>query len=209
MSVLSAPPIVGRPRAGVPALRLPLVFVLVTVAALPVLVPHLPGNTGPVDGPLFLAVVSLAAAAAFAGVRIDVPYAFPVGLLVAAGALAGVVSANGQGLLALAQDLFLLCWVATITTVTRRPDNRRLILKFWAGSATIWAGVLLVAVSAHYDALSGVGPRDGPRASLTLGDPNVAASYFVMSLFLLLAIGWPRPLLVRWGCSGLLCYAVV
>lgn len=205
------PPV--RPASPRARARAPLARVIVAIAiwSLPLLRPSGPGNTGPVDVVLVVAMIISALVVSRAAPALHFPYAVPVGLSIAAGALAGTVAAmGGQGnagseLLALMQDLFLLAWAIAVANIAREPAMLRTLTRAWALSAAFWAAVLILGVFGHISALSGETAREGARASLTLGDPNVAANYFVCSLLVLRAARYPRRRALRWLC----CVAII
>jgi O-antigen ligase/polysaccharide polymerase Wzy-like membrane protein len=187
----------AHPTTRLARWRLTRVAISVAAVALPLLRPSGPGNTGLVDLALLGAMLFSALWASVRSLRLRVPYALPVGLTVLAGALAVTVSgaaggAAGRGLLAIAQDVFVLGWAAAIATV---GGDERLLDTFcraWAYSATAWAGLLIVADIAGINWLSGVSANDGIRASFTLGDPNLAANYFLCGLLVMRATRRPR-----------------
>lgn len=207
----TAPPATPQLSRRASVIRLALVA---AVWALPLLRPAGPGNTGPVD--LVVAFAVLIAALWISGHshRIRTPYAVPVGLSVLAGALAALVAYSGAyvsvggSLLALLQDVFLFLWAVAIANVSRVPALLRSITRAWAISAAFWSAIMIIGVLAHISALSGVTPRTGVRASLTLGDANLAANYFVCSLFVLRAARYPRHRGLRWACCGLILAAI-
>jgi hypothetical protein len=142
------------------------------------------------------------------GVKIRAPYAAPVGVLLvagAAGALAGPVPT--AGLLALIQDVWLLAWAIVVANVARSPAGLRLILKAWVIASVAWAAVGLIGVIAGIPALAGLAANEGGRISLRFGDPNYAANYFVVSIMLIWATGYPRRRLLRTCAYGLLVAA--
>jgi O-antigen/teichoic acid export membrane protein/O-antigen ligase len=184
------------------------------VWGLPLLRPAGPGNTGPVDIAVAIAVLAAALWISGHGHRIRMPYGFPVGLSVLAGSVAALVAYTGAyvsvggSLLALVQDVFLFLWALSIVNVSRVPALLRTVSRAWSISSVWWAAVMIIGVLAHISALSGVTPRTGVRASLTLGDPNLAANYFICSLFVLRAARYPRRRLLRWLCCALILAAI-
>jgi O-antigen ligase len=184
--------------------------IAVAICALPLLRPTGPGNTGPVDIALFLAIAVgfLAMAASRAPVRL--PFSAPIGLFVIAGGIA-VLSAGASrtSALTLVQDVFVLLWCGALATLGRNPSVLRTALHTWALSSTVYALVLLGAVMAHANGLAGITARNGTRAAFLLGDPNLAASYFVTSLLVLRAAQYPQRRILRWPCCLALIVAIV
>ena len=190
------------------------VALVAAIWAMPLLIPSGPGNTAPAD--LFLGVFILASALWFAS-RAHVmrfPYMFPVGLSILAGALASTVAYRnayvsvGGGLISLIQDAFVLAWCIGIANVGRDPAMLRTASRAWAISATTWAALMILGVMAHIGVLSGENARNGVRAAFTLGDPNLAANYFICSLLVLRAARFPRRRVIRWICCALLVAAI-
>jgi O-antigen ligase len=193
----------GRPFTG-------LAFAVVAIVLLPLLQPAGPGNSAPVDVAIAVAIVVVALATACAHARHHLPYAVPVGVLVLAGSIAGLLRATtATTLLALFQDLFLLAWAATVVNVARDTRALRVVFGAWAIASICWAGVLMVALLVGNDGLAGITARNGGRAALTFSDPNLAASYFVVSFAIVAASRVPRPPVLRALAYALLVAAIV
>lgn len=190
------------------------VLLIAATWSLPMLRPAGPGNTGPVD--LVLAVTMIFCALWLSGRDriVRFPYAIPVGLSVFAGALAsttiytgGYVSVGGS-FLTLGQDVFIWMLAVAIASAGQEPALLRTVTRAWAISATCWAALMIVGVFGHISALSGETLRDGTRAAFTLGDPNVAADYFLCSLLVLRAARYPRRRVLRWACCAVIVTAI-
>jgi O-antigen/teichoic acid export membrane protein len=187
----------------------------VAIWSLPLLRPTGPGNTGPVDLVLSLAVI--AAMAWLSGRRaiVRLPFALPVGLSVLAGTLASVVAYShayvnvGGGLLAVTQDVFILAWALAVANLGRDTGMLRGMTRAWAISATVWSALMILGVLGHVSALSGETARTGTRAAFTLGDSNLAADYFLVSLLVLRAAQYPRRAVLRWACGGVIIAGIV
>jgi O-antigen ligase len=82
-------------------------------------------------------------------------------------------------------------------------------VRTWAISATAWAVVMIVGVITNQRVLAGFTPRAGRRASLTLGDANLAANYFVTSLLVMIAAGYPVGRVRRFLASALMITGIV
>ncbi len=194
--------------------RLTVITITIAMAALPLLRPSGPGNTGLVDLALLVAILAAVLAASSRAYRIRLPYAFAAGLTVFAGALAVTLAPGGSGELqrgglALVQDVFVFGWAAAIATVGR---DRRLLdtaFKAFAFSAVAWAALLIVGEIAGITWITGINSRDGIRASLTFGDPNLAADYFICGLLVLRACQRPRHRGWRFVCCGVIVTAIV
>ena len=143
------------------------------------------------------------------------PYLLPIGLSILAGALASTVAYSGAyvsvggALVTLIQDAFLLAWGITIANLSRDPALLRTIVRAWAISVTCFAALMIIGVFAHIPLLSGEIARNGVRAAFTLGDPNLAANYFICSLLVLRAARYPGRRALRWLCCALIVTAII
>ena len=177
--------------------RIAIVMVSLAVAVMPILVPTGPGNTAPVDVMIAVAIVAAAYWLSSSGMRIHVPYVWPVWLLAVAGIIASLLGPTPlHGTLAVVQDLFLLIWCAAIVNVCRTSSALSAVLGTWAWSAIGWSGVLLVQAARGSDLT---------RTALTFGNPNLAASYLLVSLMVVVACGRPR----RRGLRVAACVLIV
>jgi O-antigen ligase len=197
----STPRSAGRRRTAAQA------AVVLAISVLPLLKPAGPGNTGLADVGLLTVMAVAALWLSGGGHVVRLPYAVPVAISVVGGALAGLVA--GGGVLALVQDLFLLGWAVAIANLGRSTDLVRTLVRTWALSVTVWAALMDVGVLAHIPLLSGQTIRDGTRASLTFGDPNLAASYFLCGLLVLRASRVPRNSSLRFLCCAVIVTAIV
>jgi O-antigen ligase len=187
----------------------------VAIAAMPFLVPAGTGNTAPAD--VFLAAAIFTGALWFSSRRqpMRFPYVLPVGLSILAGALGSTVAYSdayvsvGGGLVTLMQDGFLLLWGITVANICRDPALLKTVTRAWVISVTCWAALMIIGVFAHIPLLSGEIARNGVRAAFTLGDPNLAANYFICSLLVLRAARYPGRRLLRWACCALIVTAIV
>lgn len=183
------------PRALTAALAL-------AAVCLPLLRPVGPGNTGVIDLTMLLVIFLAGGWAVRERHRLHLPYVLPVALTVTAGALAAL-SPRYQGApvvaaLALGQDLFVWAWAAAIATAGQNVRLLDVFCRAWAYSTVAWALVLILAEIAGITWISGIHASDGIRASLTLGDPNLAANYFLLGLMVMRATQRPRHLGWRW-----------
>ena len=211
MSVIAAaPPTVVQPPTVVPPSRvrrqLTVGVIVLATASLPLLRPAGPGNTGLADVGLIIATLITALWLSGRGQRIYLPYALPVMLTIASGALAAIVS-GGSGL-PLIQDAFVFAWPIAVVNLARDARMLDVLVKSWAYSGVVWGALLIVGVAAGLPWLTGITARDGVRASLTLGDPNLAASYFLCALFVLRACQRPRMRKRRWVCCAIVVTAL-
>ena len=203
----------SRPQASGRANMVKVVMGL-AIWAMPMLRPAGPGNTAPADLLFGLAILVTALWFASRGHVMRFPYMLPIGLSILAGALASTVAYShayisvGGGLISLLQDAFLLAWCIGIANVGRDPALLRSISRAWAISATCWAALMIVGVFGHIGALSGQDLRNGVRAAFTLGDPNLAANYFICSLLVLRSAQFPRRRALRWACCAVIITAI-
>ena len=180
------------------------------IALLPLLKPSGPGNTSPVDLLVVLAVAAVAVWLVNSRRPIRLPFVGPVAVLVLTGSVATMLGEFGwhAGAVSVVQDLLLLSWAAAVANAVRRPEVLAAVARVWVLAAVVWALLLVVGELAGIAALAGTSARDGTRASLTFGDPNYAANYFVVSVFLVMAARVPRGMLARVAALLLLVTAV-
>ena len=182
---------------------------LAGVALIPLLRPNGPGNTSVPDVPIALAIVIALIWAGFTGQDLRLPYALAVAFIMLGGAVAAIAGPlPGNGLLAVAQDFFLLAWCGVIVNVARHVDAFRWVMRAWAWSAVGWGLILIFAVATGNLALAGITDRTGVRASLTFGDPNYAASYFFVAFMIVMAAQTPRRRILRIGACCVLLAAL-
>jgi O-antigen ligase len=196
--------LVGAPRRRRTAAQ---AAVVLAISVLPLLKPAGPGNSGLADVGLLVVMAVAALWLSGGGHVVRLPYAVPVAISVVGGALAGL--AAGGGVLALVQDLFLLGWAVAIANLGRSTDLVRTLVRTWALSVTVWAALMDIGVLAHIPLLSGQTALDGSRASLTFGDPNLAANYFLCGLLVLRASRVPRNSGTRFVCCLVIITAIV
>jgi len=179
------------------------------VALIPLQRPAGPGNAAPADIFLALAVLATLLWAGYLPQKIRAPYAASIGILVTAGGIASLAGVDpGGGLLVLVQDLFLLAWTLAVANVARSAAGLQVIVRVWAWSAIGWAGLMVFAVERGYTGLAGITDQYGGRAALTFTDANMAASYFVVSLMVIWATGYPRSRPLRVAAYALLVAAL-
>ncbi|HJQ47128.1 MAG TPA: O-antigen ligase family protein [Amycolatopsis sp.] len=175
----------------------------------PILRPAGPGNSSPVD--LFTAATVLLVAvwAAASGRKLGAPYVLPFGVLIVAGALAGLAGPlPGTSLLELFQDIVLVAWVVALYNIARRPGVLRMLTTTFACSSIGWATLVVIGWLAGIPAIEGLSPSEGNRVLFTLGDPNYASAYWVVSLLVVFAAKRPRHWSVRWFGYAMLIWAI-
>ncbi|NUS27996.1 MAG: hypothetical protein HOV92_27755 [Streptomyces sp.] len=176
----------------------------------PMLRPTGPGNSAPVDVFTVATVVLSVLWAATCGRRLGVPYGLAGTLLLLSGALAGLAGPlPGVSLMNLAREVLLLAWCVALFNIARQPGVLRLLTASFAYASVVWASVLVAADRLGVTAIQGVSPTEGDRKLFTLGDPNYAATYWVVSLFMVYASQRPRTPLVRWYGYTVLIWALL
>lgn len=184
-------PSAPRPEVS-PGDRLVTKAVAASLVLMPLVIPRLAAFITPADVALG---ISVGAAFLWLADRMHVirfPLSVPVGLMVGAGALAGMLSAFPKlALVAVAQDLMLFAWFLAIVNVCRTPELLEAAIRAWVWSSVLWAGVMIVAVAGGISALSGQ-VVEGGRAELTFASPNQAGLYYALSLMVMLSTRYPR-----------------
>ncbi|HEX3268913.1 MAG TPA: O-antigen ligase family protein [Gaiellaceae bacterium] len=178
--------------------RVPVVACAAVVALLPLIRPGGPANSAPVDVLIALALAASVFWAVSSGQAWHFPYAFPMLLILAGGAIGAMAGTVPRaGATALAQDVALLAWCWAVVNICRSADGLRILVRTWAYSSLVWAALLFVGLATSTTALSGRATAYGSRTMLTFGDPNVAANYLVISIMVIWATQCPRRGAVR------------
>jgi len=200
-----------RGLAAIPrADRVPVVMVALGVACLPLLRPKGPAHVSPEDIIMLAGILATLLWASATRAKLHLPYVIPVGIMVLAGCLSALFGiAPRVGVVAVVQDVFLLCWCGAVVNACRKPAALRIILRTWSWSAVGWATFLLFAVFTHRHGLAGINHADGGRAEMTFDHPNMAANYFFISLFVVFLSRSPRNLLGRVAAVAVLLGALV
>jgi O-antigen ligase len=183
------------------------------IVFLPLLLPSGPGNSAMVD--LFAVCYILAVLAGL--LRSGRPLRWPAGaalaLIVLASLIALVASANpSKGLLNLVIDLYLFALFLVICNdLAGRERALQAVLKVWVVAALAW-GTLLILTSLHALppelAKALVGQTFEDRLATTTGNPNLAASFMLVSYFVALSSRWPRRRLARFLVSGWILFGM-
>jgi O-antigen ligase/polysaccharide polymerase Wzy-like membrane protein len=176
----------------------------------PILHPSGPGNSSPVD--LFTAGTLLLTAmwAATSRRKLGAPYLLGAALMALGGTLGGLNGPlPGTALLSVAQDFVLIGWATALYNLAREPGVLRTLTRVYAWAAVCWAGLLVSGSLAGINAIEGTVPREGNRELFTFGDPNYAAAYWVVSLFIVFATKTPRNPWLRWVGYVLLIWCLV
>jgi O-antigen ligase len=191
-----------------------MILLAATTFALPLLVPKGPGNTAPVDvfAALFIAIV-IGRAIISRRRRLVTPMAGPLLLIAMVSAIAVVFSvAPGTGLLNLLIEAYLVALLWTVCTELRqRPDRMAVITSVWVVASVFWAFLL---IGTQWNLLPGriahllVASDSSSRAAAAAHNPNLAASFLVTSMFVVLASPWPRSKLIKGGILVWLFIAV-
>jgi hypothetical protein len=203
-------PRLAAQRALLPWPGLALVGTCAGVAFLPLLQPAGPGNVSPIDGFIAFALAATFCWAVIERIPIHMPYVLPVAVMALAGLIASLFSFYpGNGMLAVVQDLVLLAWSTSVVTVCRTPQGLSMVLRTWAYASVVWAGLMLLGALANISVLSGITARTGVRASITFGDPNMAAGYYAASLMVVWASATPRHRAARWAAGAILITAII
>jgi hypothetical protein len=184
--------------------------VAAAIAFQPLLHPSGPGNSSPVDVFTLGALVAVGLWASTCGRKLRAPYVFGMALFILAGASSGIVSPlPTTSLMAVLADTLVFSWCMAIANLTSRARAMRTVLVTWSWAAMFWAGVVVCAYLTHNTAIEGITPKEGNRVLFTFGDPNYAALYWVMSIFVVYAACAPRSRWIRLPGYGLLFWALV
>ena len=202
--------------------RIALALSAAALITLPYLQPTGAGNTSPPDVAIIGAVGAVALWAYLSGELIRTPFGISVGLMILAGCISGILGPALRGLVgplnvsypinalvAVLQDLFLLCWCLALVNLARTAAALRVLLTAWVYGAAVAAALLIVGVAFGITALSGISVGNGVRAQGRFGDPNMAANFFVLSIFVLWSSSVPRRKWMRACLLALFVTAMV
>ncbi|MCA0144869.1 O-antigen ligase [Blastococcus sp. LR1] len=187
-----------------------LAVLCLAIASMPLVNPKAPGNAAPIDAFMALALFVVFAWALRNRVLIRVPYVVPMAGLVLTGLTAALMSlAPTKGAIAVAQEIFLLLWCTAIVAVCRTPRILFLLMRVWVLSATAWAALLVAAVSVGFEPIVGATEGGGARARLFFDHPNMAGNFFMVTVFIAVAAGYPTRRSARAGAVAVLLLALL
>jgi O-Antigen ligase len=209
LPVLTQPPTESWARRG-SAERTAVVTLIAAIVFQPILHPSGPANSSPVDILVLATIITGAVWATSGHHKLRAPYFVPVAVMVAAGAASGLVSVlPGLALSTLVTDLLLFAWCTVIVNLLSSPRAMRYALSAWSWAGIFWATVVTVAWAGHITVLEGLQAAEGNRVLFTFGDPNYAATYWLVTIFLLYASRTPTARWMRVGGYILLAWALV
>ena len=207
--VSSLPASLGRRDRELHRERVAAGALAVAIVLMPLLQPDLKATIAPVDLTIVAGVGIAVIWLRSAGHVVRLPFVVSMGLMIVAGAFAGMLGSHPiLGLQAILQDLVMLAWCVSLANVCRTPDSLGIVVGAWVWSAIAWAGLLVVAASFGIAGIAGQQAAAG-RASLTFLNPNQAGSYFAVSLMVLLAARVPRRRAARRAAVILVSIAMI
>jgi hypothetical protein len=183
------------------------VAIVLAIASLPFLRPSGPGKSGVPDMALIVLVLATTLWASRNTHVLRMPYAVPIGLSLLAGGLSAMLT--GHGGLTLVKDAVVFGWALALANLGRDPRMLRTAFRAFAYLGVLSASLMIIGVFLHITLLSGQTAKYGARAAFRLGDANYAASYFLLTLFILRAAQLPRRRGARWLCCLVLITAMV
>lgn len=188
----------------------PLAALVVGVALLPFLNPKGPFNSAPVDVVMVAGIGLVLVWSGISRARLHLPYVVPMACLVLAGATAALLShAPRAGATAVTQEVFLLAWCAAVANLCRTAETLATVLRAWCVAATAWAGFLVGAVLSGHPTWAGMPSSEGGRARLLFDHPNMTGNYFMLSILVVSAAGYPRRPVARAGVYAVLGAAML
>jgi O-antigen ligase len=145
------------------------------------------GNFGPADAGMLLGIGGTLLWATVSRQVLRTAFLLPVTLLMLAGLISGLAGASPKaGLLAVAQDFYLLLWGLAVLNTARDGDSAGFLVRTWCVTSLLWGVSLFVIVGRH--ALTAT--TGDTRLAFT-ADTNGAGLYFVISIFVVMAARWP------------------
>jgi O-antigen ligase len=186
-------------------------FLLLTVALVPVTVLKGPAQTAVVDVLSLIALPLFAAWTLVRRRRLTVPFLVPAFVIALASLLAVTNSVSlSASAITLLQDGYLFVWFLVLVNLLRdqRDATSFRIAWVWVANAVALFGLAVVLTQGHQSLGSLIGPK-GMRATGTFLDPNMFADYLVLSLFLVISLSEETGRLFRWGSGLLLITAIL
>jgi O-antigen ligase len=167
------------------------------IAFLPLLKPAGPGNTAPVD--VFVALFLFTSVLGLSQRRrpLQVPAGTVILVILVGSVLALIASVDlSTGLLTLIVDIYLFCLFITVANEVDTERALRLMLNVWVITAMVWATILiggsLRLLPEGLQEFVGATQYATERSAGAAGNPNLAASYMLISCFIALSATWPR-----------------
>jgi O-antigen ligase len=186
-------------------------FLFVTIALVPVVVPTGPAESAIVDIVSAIALPIFAASVMVRRRSITLPFLLPV-FLMSVGSLIATVNAisPADAMLAMVQDFYLYAWFIMLVNLLSDGRDLKTFRMIWLWTANVIAlfGIYRVMVNGHAGLLDLVRPR-GARAISTFYDPNMCANYLVLSLWVVVGLGEEIGRVLRWGSIALILLAIV
>jgi O-antigen ligase len=177
------------------------------IALLPLLKPAGPGNTAPVD--VFVALFLFTAVLGLAQRRrpLRIPAGTVILIILVGSVLALIASRNiPLGLLTLLVDVYLFVLFIAVANELDRERALRIMLNVWAITAVIWSTILiggsLSLLPSGLQDFVGASQYATVRSAGAAGNPNLAASYMLVSCFIALSASWPRHRVARFVVFG-------
>jgi O-antigen ligase len=189
-------------------------MLLPVVAFLPLLIPHGPNNTAPVDVLIVLYLFSAIIGWFSARRVISLPLAAVTAFILVVSLIGvGMSQFAGVGRTAILIDVYLyVFFVAAFNDLRADPRALGIVLATWTFTALAWAafanGITFHFLPNSLARLILANSRALNRASATADNPNLAASYFLVSLFVLAASPRPRRRWLRWLGGSWLILAI-
>ncbi len=93
--------------------------------------------------------------------------------------------------------------------VLTTPGKMRFALVAWSWSGIIWAAIVVIAWLGHITFLEGLHAASGNRVLFTFGDPNYAATYWTVTIFVVYATRTPGTRWIRFIGYATLAWALI
>jgi O-antigen ligase len=172
------------------------------IAFLPLLKPAGPGNTAPVD--VFVALFLFTSALGLSQRRrsLQIPGGTVILIILVGSVLALIASQDVPlGLLTLIVDVYLFALFIAVANELDRERALRLMMNVWVVTAVVWSTVLiggsLRLLPSGLQSFVGASEYATVRSAGAAGNPNLAASYMLISCFIALSASWPRRRFAR------------
>ena len=200
----------GEAKGGIILPRYARGAVAIAICCLPLLTPAGPGNTGPVDAAVLVAIVCVAFAGFSEHIAMRLPLALPVWMSILAGGLGAVVhNRAAHSSLMLSQDILMLLWGGAVATAAQHGPTLKWLMRWWVKIGIVSSFGLVIGVETGIKSLSGYSLREANRAAFLFGDPNRCGLYLMMAFLIMRAAQYPRRPINRYAVGTIMLYAIL
>lgn len=185
-------------------------YVVALACLAPIVAPSGPARTAIVDPLIALGLAVFTVLVLTRRQTLRLPF-LPAVFVISVSSLIAAINAKQPGMSALTmfQDAYLYAFLVMLANVMLTRDTARLRIAWtWVAIAIAIFGFVTLFAERHVTPFDIIRPK-GPRAYASFYDPNMFASYLVMSLFMVLSLGGIIGRRLRWSALLILGAALL